>query len=88
MSIQLDNGKLPRRVDSITGERRYLRAMHEHRRTLVLELLCAGNCQKRIAIKLGINQGDVSYCINIIMRRAGVKTHAQLGVWAAKQGLV
>lgn len=86
-SIDAGQG-LPRRIDTLLETRAQTRRHHEDRRKRVLQLLCAGTSQRDIASALGIKHADVCYCIGVIMRKAGVKTHAQLGVWASKEGLV
>lgn len=74
-----------RPVKSLAGERISL----NKEQLSILRCMCEHGLQhKQISHELGITPRLISQTVAGLMRLAGCKTHAQLGVWAAKQGLV
>lgn len=59
-----------------------------NRRKEMVQLYSQGLQYKQIAGMLGVSNQTVSVNINRYMHELGLSTHAQLGVWAAKQGIV
>lgn len=81
-----------RRIDSIRAERKlknigYLKYCAD-RRIEMARLYCDGMDFKQISKLMHSSPDNVSYAINKFMRDSGQATHAQLGAWMAKQGLV
>lgn len=65
------------------------RSPQANARTLeALRLFCEGLCFKKIAATLGYHPSDVSYDLVFLMRQHGLRTHAQLGIWAYLNGHV
>jgi DNA-binding NarL/FixJ family response regulator len=58
------------------------------RMALVLSLYCAGLCFKKISARLGVSTAQISYDICCLMRKHGVHTHAQLAIYADRNGLL
>lgn len=55
----------------------------------ILRCMCEQGLQhKQIAAETGIPVREISLSLSGVARITGCKTHAQLGAWAAKQGLV
>lgn len=54
----------------------------------VLVMLCLGHPNKVAARKLDISHRTIEIHRSNIMRKTGCDTAVQLGVWAAKKGLV
>lgn len=80
---------MPRRIDTIDRKPRGGHYKdHEDRRMEILRLFCAGKLLKQIAGILKTREGNVSYAISKLMRENNLKTHAQLGVWAQRKGIL
>lgn len=80
--------KLPRRIDTIKRRHYQISDAQLAREIAVLRRFCAGELLKQIAGTMNLRHQVVSYCIGRVMLRAKVKTHAQLGAWAQREGLL
>jgi two-component system, NarL family, captular synthesis response regulator RcsB len=57
------------------------------RETEILQMMCAGMTLKEITYRLNLKLGTVSgYKLRLLLK-TGCKNAAQLGVWAARNGL-
>lgn len=54
----------------------------------IVRYMCHGLQHKQTAAEIGIGQRTISNIVAEVLRLTGCKTHAQLGAWAAKVGLV
>jgi DNA-binding NarL/FixJ family response regulator len=84
--MSLQQNELTQRGTIRQRSRRVL--IKDGERMQALRMFCDGMCFKKIGAELGIRPARVSHHIVTLMRRYGVRTHAQLGIFVAKRGLV
>jgi DNA-binding CsgD family transcriptional regulator len=54
----------------------------------IIRHMCNGLRHKQTAAEIGISEKYIANQLASALRIIGCKTHAQLGVWAAKQGIL
>lgn len=89
MSVTLESivtkVRASRPIYNMKGERIDLSSQQ---RSVLRSMCTRGLHAKQIAAELGQAPRAISHIMQTISTSAGCKSHAQLGVWAAKQGLV
>lgn len=74
-----------RPIHNLKGE---LIALDSQQLSILRYMCCEGLQHKQISAQIDIPVREISNSLAGVLRITGCKTHAQLGAWAAKAGLV